>query len=94
MRQLKLDIEALEIETFATGQGAHRFGTVKGHQEDAAAEVPVPPSWPEGTCVETCTTAFTGTPTCKWTCNDDTCGDCPTGANDPRCGGGGITIEA
>lgn len=89
MRQLKLDIEALEVESFATGQGGHRLGTVRGHQDAFAAAVVTAPaepaSWPEGTCVDTCTTAYTLPNTCMWTCNDNTCMSCNSGPCDPRC---------
>ena len=82
MRQLKLNIEDLSVESFATyAEEAHR-GTVHGYVYDIA-----PASMPEGTCVETCTTAYTDPATCCWTCNDDTCisSPCPSGPNDTRC---------
>jgi hypothetical protein len=82
MRITKLKLDALTVDSFDTGRIPSLSGTVHGHYE----VIGEPASWPEGTCVDTCTTAFTGTVTCKWTCNDDTCGDsCRTGANDPRC---------
>ena len=89
MRMTKLKLEDLTVDSFSTGRVPSLSGTVRGHWEQLGDE---PASMPEGTCVETCTTAFTGTDTCKWTCNDDTCGDCPTGPNYPRCTG--ETIEA
>lgn len=36
MRKLKLEIEDLTVESFATGAGAYRAGTVKGRGEDFA----------------------------------------------------------
>ena len=87
MRVTKLKLEDLAVDSFATGRIPSLGGTVRGHWEQLGEE---PASMPEGTCVETCTTTFTGPDTCEWTCNDNTCGiKCPTGAADPRCGGTG-----
>lgn len=85
MRKLTLNVEDLSVESFTINGGRRHGGTVRGYWEDAAALVPPPASMPEGTCVETCTSAYTGTVTCKWTCDDNTCGSCPSGPNDPRC---------
>jgi hypothetical protein len=79
MRKFKLRVEDLSIESFQTGGNGSSAGTVQGQMMEAA-------SMPEGTCVATCTTAYTGTPTCKWTCDDATCGmNCETGPNYPGC---------
>lgn len=78
MRQLKLNVEDLSVESFTTSTGRPSRGTVNGY---AVA----PASMPEGTCVQTCTSAYTSPATCCWTCDDATCGNCPTGPNDPGC---------
>ena len=83
--KLKLELSELRVESFATVSGDNAKGTVLGHL--------VPPSAPEGTCVQTCTPLYTQPHTCKWTCNDDTCGACPTGPNDPGCNPPDVTWE-
>ena len=50
MRRLKLNLEVLTVESFSTDEALRRRGTVYGREDTAEGD----PSWPEGTCVETC----------------------------------------
>jgi hypothetical protein len=87
MRKLKLDLDELMVESFATGRNpAEGFGTVKGRTgalcvDDtnydtcggggASAETACGPCPPD--------TLFThcGQNTCPYTCDDATCQSCP-----------------
>jgi hypothetical protein len=77
MRKLKLEIDALQVETFAPTAGRAGTGTVRGHLT-AYYEICSPDQTGEQTC------------TCEPTCNADTCYNCGgTGGcgtvNEPAC---------
>ena len=83
MRKLKLEIEALEVETFEPAAEREERGTVRGHLT-AYYELCYPGDTWQNTC------------TCEPTCNADTCYNCGsagcgsagcTGALDPTCNG-------
>jgi hypothetical protein len=83
MRIKKLKLEDLAVDSFTTGQVPTIRGTVRGHLQQVISDSI---SFPEGTCNDTgCCPYLTIPAPCRWTCADDTCGDCPTGPNDPRC---------
>jgi len=96
MRKLKLDLEHLAVESFATAEGEELYGTVRGAQDGAEEELEVaepgdveiaPASW--WSCFTRC-----GQLTCQWSCagtcaGDVTCnscnGTCPTGGGTVCC---------
>ena len=51
MRKLKLDVDALAVETFAAADAAEPAGTVHGNDDDAPSRATVccPPTW-QRTC--------------------------------------------
>jgi hypothetical protein len=76
MRMTKLKLEDLAVESFATGRVPNAGGTVRAHQ-DAFTEAAV-----DGMDF----LDASDYPTCRWTCDDATCGiACPTGVADKAC---------
>jgi hypothetical protein len=87
MRKLRLDVEALEVDTFATGADGLGGGTVQAFRQHTVTGYPLScwqSCWPEDTC-----------PGCTGTCAANSCavscgGTCPDSCG---CGGGGTGVE-
>ncbi|HEV7588230.1 MAG TPA: hypothetical protein VGO40_08855 [Longimicrobium sp.] len=91
MRKLKLELEALQVDTFSTGADGGGDGTVEAFRQRTVTGYPLScwqSCWPEDTCpgcTGTCA-ANSCAQSCGGTC-DATCPDtCP-------CGGGGTGVE-
>ena len=81
MRKLKLDVDALKVEEFATEDVAEARGTVRGHYQSYPAW-DCPRTWNNYGCEtisgeHACICADSGSPTC-FKCHTDeaTCGTC------------------
>ena len=96
MAKMKLDLEDLQVETFAVmPDGEVPFGTVHAFAAavgDAAAEPATGPSCPEGTCwgatcdQQTCQFNTCAGPSCEHTRCYQTCpGTCPYTCDDASC---------
>jgi hypothetical protein len=81
MKKLKLDLDALTVESFAPSKAPAEAGTVRGYLT-AYYEL----CYPDQTWEDSCT--------CEPTCNADTCytcyncggtAGCATGGSDPAC---------
>jgi hypothetical protein len=68
MNKVKLNLDALKVETFDTTPGERARGTVMGQQDPC-------------TCPTNCTCP--GCPTCNGTCDEFTCGNDHTCLNSP-----------
>ena len=69
MRKLSLSLDALEVQSFATADGAPGRGTVRAEEQPCTCPTACTcPGCP--TCDETCPE------TCWNTCDDVTCGSC------------------
>lgn len=69
MKKIRLDLDALRVESFATAEAPRRGGTVHGH---------APSYFPEP-CAPTDRVTDCNDVTCAWSCNGYTCE--PTAAN-------------
>lgn len=79
MKKLKLEIDALRVETFEPADGAGERGTVRGHLS-AYYELCNPGDTWQASC------------TCEPTCNAATCYNCGSaGCASAACTGGGAT---
>jgi hypothetical protein len=71
MEKLKLEMDSLVVESFATGHASTSSGTVRGRlgadEGDMAIMAPVPKT-ADVTCPATC--KFTCANTCDYTCGD------------------------
>jgi hypothetical protein len=76
MKKLTLSLDALEVQSFATADGAPGRGTVRGEQCTCPTNCTCPGC---PTCGETCPA------TCENTCDDDTCNTCAISCYD-TCG--------
>jgi hypothetical protein len=72
MRKLKLDAEALRVETFVPAEGVRESGTVRGHATwDTCIDAPCEPDL----SIDPCGPAPTAAVTCGYTCgNTCSCG--------------------
>jgi hypothetical protein len=79
MKKLKLEIEALAVESFATATSPGEAGTVRGRAELAGAGAyDVPRNTPGAEC-DVIIVPYTQAPSCPYTCAGDTCpGTCVT----------------
>lgn len=105
MRKLKLDVEALQVESFATVDAARRGGTVQGRVDDGDLTVTLPADdsdngfcYTKTTCIgPTYCCAATWRPTCAATCADtcaNTCGWlCTWGQNTCATFDGAVTCD-
>jgi len=81
MKKLKLDLDELAVETFATDHGVERRGTVGGHATYACITA---------RCLNTAACTGGGAGSCDGTCYA-TCGDVPCASWDiDQCGGGTV----
>jgi hypothetical protein len=98
MNKMKLDLDALAVESFET-QESHGRGTVVGAAELQQQAHPVPGTYPNCSQIDACPSAWVCTP--NGTCNDPscmqgttcvktcvaTCQSCPSICFDPVCSG-------
>jgi len=78
MRKLKLDLDAIEVESFATARPPSTVGTVRGHTDDPQCGSVNMSCDPRGLCFPqepNDPNAPTGEATCNWTCwaNNNPC---------------------
>lgn len=82
MRKLKLQVDALEVESFDTHTARGAPGTVRGREEaEAAITVPVTPQCTVNTCTNGCPTC--GFTVCGNTCPMSACNTCASCTNCP-----------
>jgi hypothetical protein len=85
MKKLKLDMEALEVDSFEPAAETRLRATVHGRERsaDPCEETVEPLASCASACVSACWSC-PGNPSCYWTCSCDTCGQ-PSCANTCGC---------
>ncbi|HVH11786.1 MAG TPA: hypothetical protein VM759_01980 [Longimicrobium sp.] len=82
MRKLRLDLDAVQVESFVTDAAAGGRGTVDARQRITFGCPP--PS--QNTCAGTCSCGCgTGALTCDWTCGSTCAASCNGTCGDPTC---------
>lgn len=79
MRKLALEIDALRVESFATGGERGADGTVRGHRLEAATDDKTPfvtETIPHTYCGDSCDCGGTQDDTCRSCAGNHTCGSC------------------
>lgn len=101
MRKLRLDISALEVDSFVVGKGRDRSGTVEGQDDDTTTDCTVTESNDEfcvGTLVpgpQGCHPTAAPQRTCYDTCGSYTCDgglSCYQTCQYPACQSNGFTM--
>jgi hypothetical protein len=92
MRKLKLELDALAVESFGTlPERDARRGTVEAFSHVCPATTLCIDTYNPATCVATCgscpgnTCAFTCGATCNYTCDDPSCVTCLTNCGQESC---------